>query len=59
MAGNKETLDVIPKSKGIVVRDKLLDFHNTLYSANIMCLAVLGKGEKTTKSALEVTAPIF
>ncbi|XP_065207037.1 insulin-degrading enzyme [Planococcus citri] len=41
--GNKDTLDVIPKSKGIEIRKKLLDFHNTWYSANIMCLAVLGR----------------
>lgn len=44
LLGNKDTLDTIPKSKGIEVREKLLDFHNTWYSANIMCLVVLGKG---------------
>ncbi|XKL64356.1 hypothetical protein PGB90_004442 [Kerria lacca] len=41
--GNKETLDIIPKSKKISVREKLLEFHKTWYSANIMCLAVLGR----------------
>ncbi|XP_043278498.1 insulin-degrading enzyme isoform X2 [Venturia canescens] len=42
-SGNRETLDVIPKAKGIDVRKALLDFHKTWYSANIMALSVLGK----------------
>lgn len=42
--GNKDTLDVIPKQKGINVRDELLKFHGKWYSANIMSLAILGKG---------------
>lgn len=42
--GNKQTLHVIPKEKGINVRDELLKFHDAWYSANIMALAVLGKG---------------
>ncbi|XP_032591237.1 insulin-degrading enzyme isoform X1 [Drosophila grimshawi] len=42
-SGNKATLSEIPKSKGIDVRDELLQFHKYWYSANIMCLAVIGK----------------
>ena len=42
--GNKQTLDVSPKDKGIDVRKGLLDFYNTWYSSNIMMLSVLGKG---------------
>jgi len=41
--GNKDTLDTIPKASGINVRDELLKFHEKHYSANIMCLTVLGK----------------
>ncbi|XP_011313592.1 insulin-degrading enzyme, partial [Fopius arisanus] len=41
--GNRETLDVNPKKNGINVRDELLKFHGTWYSANIMALSVLGK----------------
>lgn len=43
--GNKQTLDFIPKKKGINVRQKLLEFHENFYSANIMALCVLGKGK--------------
>ncbi|EDX11226.1 insulin-degrading enzyme isoform X1 [Drosophila simulans] len=42
-SGNKTTLSEIPKSKNIDVRDELLKFHKQWYSANIMCLAVIGK----------------
>lgn len=42
--GNKETLDTIPKEKGIQVREELLKFHKQWYSANLMSLAVLGQG---------------
>lgn len=42
--GNKETLDIIPKQKNIDVRNELLNFHNNYYSANIMSLSILGKG---------------
>jgi hypothetical protein len=42
--GNKQTLDIIPKEKGINVREELLKFHDTWYSSNIMALAILGKG---------------
>ncbi|KAJ8705714.1 hypothetical protein PYW08_012760 [Mythimna loreyi] len=41
--GNKETLETIPKSKGIDVRKELLKFHSKWYSANIMTLVVMGK----------------
>lgn len=41
--GNKETLDTAPKEKGISVRERLLEFHSTWYSSNIMSLAVLGR----------------
>uniref|UniRef100_A0A060T1A7 ARAD1C18700p n=1 Tax=Blastobotrys adeninivorans TaxID=409370 RepID=A0A060T1A7_BLAAD len=41
--GNLETLDTVPKSKGIDVRQELLKFHAEHYSANIMKLAVLGR----------------
>ncbi|KAH8419636.1 hypothetical protein KR222_011395, partial [Zaprionus bogoriensis] len=42
-SGNKATLSEIPKTKGIDVREELLKFHKKWYSANIMCLAVIGK----------------
>ncbi|KYN28454.1 Insulin-degrading enzyme, partial [Trachymyrmex cornetzi] len=41
--GNRETLSTIPKQKGINVRNKLLEFYEKYYSANIMSLSVLGK----------------
>ncbi|XP_012541828.2 insulin-degrading enzyme isoform X2 [Monomorium pharaonis] len=41
--GSRETLDIIPKQKGINVRNRLLEFHEKYYSANIMTLCVLGK----------------
>ncbi|XP_052757227.1 insulin-degrading enzyme [Galleria mellonella] len=41
--GNRETLETIPKSKGIDVRKELLKFHQEWYSSNIMTLVVLGK----------------
>ncbi|XP_030382565.1 insulin-degrading enzyme [Scaptodrosophila lebanonensis] len=42
-SGNKSTLYEIPKSKNIDLREELLKFHKNWYSANIMCLAVIGK----------------
>ncbi|XP_003701355.1 insulin degrading metalloproteinase isoform X2 [Megachile rotundata] len=42
-SGNKETLDIIPKQKGINLRESLLEFYNKHYSANLMALCVLGK----------------
>ncbi|XP_039761918.1 insulin-degrading enzyme [Pararge aegeria] len=41
--GNRETLETIPKEKGIDVRKELLNFHKKWYSANIMTLVVMGK----------------
>ncbi|KAJ0170062.1 hypothetical protein K1T71_014668 [Dendrolimus kikuchii] len=41
--GNRETLETIPKAKGIDVRKELLKFHDKWYSSNIMTLVVLGK----------------
>lgn len=42
--GNKLTLETRPKENGVSVRDELLKFHSAFYSANIMALAVLGRG---------------
>ncbi|RWS24613.1 hypothetical protein B4U80_03558, partial [Leptotrombidium deliense] len=53
--GNKETLKVIPESCGINVKQSLLDFHSQWYSANIMSLAVLGKGSLNELAQLVVT----
>jgi insulysin len=44
--GNKETLDTIPKERGIQVREELLKFHKKWYSANLMSLVVLGQGNQ-------------
>ena len=44
LAGNKETLLEKPKERGVDVRDELLVFHRKYYSANLMALAVVGKG---------------
>ncbi|KAJ1517259.1 Insulinase (Peptidase M16) [Coelomomyces lativittatus] len=41
--GNLETLRVLPQSNGIVVRNELIQFYHRYYSANIMCLVILGK----------------
>lgn len=51
-SGNKATLSELPKSQGIDVRDELLKFHQKWYSANIMCLAVIGKGKSKELSIL-------
>jgi len=42
--GNKEALDIIPKEKGINIRNRLIEFYEKYYSANIMSLYVFGKG---------------
>ncbi|CAH2101006.1 unnamed protein product [Euphydryas editha] len=42
-AGNKETLEIIPKEKGINVHKEVLKFHQKWYSSNIMTLIVMGK----------------
>ncbi|VVC86828.1 unnamed protein product [Leptidea sinapis] len=41
--GSRETLETVPKAKGIDVRKALLEFHNKWYSANIMTMIVVGK----------------
>lgn len=41
--GNYETLHEEPVSRGLNVRDVLLDFYKEQYSSNIMSLVVLGK----------------
>ena len=43
--GNKETLMSIPLARGQDVRKELLEFHSKYFSANVMGLAVMGKGE--------------
>lgn len=45
--GSRETLDVLPKQMGINVRERLLEFHEKYYSANVMSLCVLGAGKPT------------
>ncbi|MFT7806061.1 insulin-degrading enzyme isoform X2 [Arapaima gigas] len=41
--GNKLTLETRPSKEGIDVRQELLKFHSTYYSANLMGLCVLGR----------------
>uniref|UniRef100_A0A8C7Z3U3 Insulin-degrading enzyme n=1 Tax=Oryzias sinensis TaxID=183150 RepID=A0A8C7Z3U3_9TELE len=41
--GNKLTLETRPCEEGIDVRQELLKFHSTYYSANLMGLCVLGR----------------
>ena len=41
--GNQTTLETTPKEQNIDVRDVLLTFHKTWYSASIMKLCVLGR----------------
>ncbi|XP_067330472.1 insulin-degrading enzyme isoform X2 [Channa argus] len=41
--GNKLTLETRPTKDGIDVRQELLKFHSTYYSANLMGLCVLGR----------------
>lgn len=41
--GNKKTLKEDPEAKGINVRERLLEFYEKHYSANVMSLCVLGK----------------
>lgn len=52
-SGNIKTLKEVPEAKGINVRDELLKFHDTWYSANIMALAVLGKGNSWFVSSVQ------
>ncbi|XP_022253443.1 insulin-degrading enzyme-like, partial [Limulus polyphemus] len=55
--GNKETLEEIPKSQNIDVREELLKFHEKWYSANIMALCVIGK--ESLDELIEMTVPLF
>lgn len=48
--GNLETLNEIPKSKGIDVREELLKFYKKSYSANLMKLCILGREDLDTLS---------
>lgn len=57
--GNLETLDTIPKSKGIEVRQELLKFHHKWYSANLMSLAVLGQGKTWQYSFIASTFEVI
>uniref|UniRef100_A0A3Q2FJJ0 Insulin-degrading enzyme n=1 Tax=Cyprinodon variegatus TaxID=28743 RepID=A0A3Q2FJJ0_CYPVA len=41
--GNKLTLETRPSKEGIDIRQELLKFHSTYYSANLMGLCVLGR----------------
>ncbi|KAK0053563.1 insulin-degrading enzyme-like isoform X1 [Biomphalaria pfeifferi] len=55
--GNKETLETIPKSKGIDIRDELLKFHSQYYSSNVMGLCVLGK--ESLDDLQKLVVPLF
>ncbi|XP_076297777.1 insulin degrading metalloproteinase isoform X2 [Lasioglossum baleicum] len=55
--GNRETLETIPKQKNINVREKLLEFHDTYYSANAMALCVIGK--ESLDELEEMTVKLF
>lgn len=46
--GNIETLETIPNSKNIDVRERLIQFHKEYYSANIMKLVLLGREDLDT-----------
>ena len=52
--GDSSTLRDVPAENGIDVRAALLDFHSKYYSANIMCLSVVGR-ESTAELAAKVT----
>jgi secreted Zn-dependent insulinase-like peptidase len=53
-AGNKDTLHTIPTARGIDIREELLKFYNTYYSAGVMCLAVYGKGISPIESSQSI-----
>lgn len=42
-SGNLQTLKEAPEASGIDVRQRLLDFHATYYSSNVLKLVILGK----------------
>jgi len=52
--GNRDTLDIIPKSKNMVVREELLKFHKQWYSSNIMGLSILGRQDLDTLQSMAV-----
>jgi insulysin len=41
--GNKETLEKVPKQKGINIRDELIAYHQKYYTAERMTLCIVGK----------------
>ena len=55
--GNKETLETTPAANNINVRDVLLNFHKTWYSASIMKLCVLGR--ESLDDLEKMVAPLF
>lgn len=55
--GNRETLEIIPKSRNQDVREELLKFHSKYYSANLMSLCILGK--ETPDELSEMTLSLF
>jgi len=50
--GNFKTLSEMPKEAGTNVREHLLRFHESCYSANVMTLSVLGREDLDTLEAL-------
>ena len=46
--GNKETLGNVPESKGMNIRDMMMDFYKKHYSANLMRVTIYG-GESLDK----------
>lgn len=48
--GNLKTLGEIPKSMGLDIREELLKFYNSSYSANLMKLCILGREDLDTLS---------
>lgn len=55
--GNLETLKTIPRKNGINIRDKLLEFYNKYYSANIMTVAIAGK--QSLDDLEQIAVPLF
>lgn len=43
-AGNWDTLEVVPKAKGLDTRDELIKFYEDNYSSNLMHLVIYAKG---------------
>jgi len=42
--GNLETLETRPKARGVNTLTELINFYDTHYSSNLMCLAIYGRG---------------